>query len=267
MAVHVRKEVRKNKIYLQKGNLCISTIASSGDVWTLQCTLLSSLYHDLSETPHQYSTQMSCQNPAQVILWLAFASSTEHDTYLEGLRTTGDSTICDNMHARIYRKHESAGAVQQRRKLQRRQVCVQPQVVRVLSLRVPNHKWWPTCPFDLPSIRWRHNSCSNISKVQSHDDHIRRLQTLNGSYRVLCHAPDEVCTTSSFCSLVYSLAVCKKCPLRQACSKWWEVNSDQSVIIEQVEHLIKKTSLVDTDKTEKIVKVSKYKMRGRPRIP
>ena len=43
---------------------------------------------------------------------LAFTTSTEHDTvdiYLEGLRMTGPSTICNNMHARIYCNHEAQG--------------------------------------------------------------------------------------------------------------------------------------------------------------
>ncbi|OJA12740.1 hypothetical protein AZE42_10727 [Rhizopogon vesiculosus] len=46
-----------------------------------------------------------------------------------------------------------------------------------------------------------------------------------------------------------------------------EVNNDQSVIIEHIEHLINKPVWSVMDKTEEIVKASKCKIRGRPRIP
>ena len=72
---------------------------------SLQRPSLSSLYHDLSEIHinirHRWAITIQRMRHCR----LAFASSTEHDTvdtYLEGLRTTGHSTICDNMHARIY---------------------------------------------------------------------------------------------------------------------------------------------------------------------
>ncbi|OJA12004.1 hypothetical protein AZE42_13460 [Rhizopogon vesiculosus] len=77
----------------------------------------------------------------------------------------------------------------------------------------------------------------------------------NGPYHILCHAPDEVCATlliSLSCNLLQLFA--RIACLDKLTVNGGEANSDQLVIIEQVEHLIKKPVWLMMDKMEEIVK-------------
>jgi len=72
----------------------------------------------------------------------------------------------------------------------------------------------------------------------------------------LCHAPDEVRATLLIlfsCNLLQPFA--RNARSDKLTVNGGEVNSDQSVIIEQVEHLTKKPVWSMMDKTEEIVKV------------
>ncbi|OAX30662.1 hypothetical protein K503DRAFT_778086 [Rhizopogon vinicolor AM-OR11-026] len=82
------------------------------------------------------------------------------------------------------------------------------------------------------------------------------ITILNGPYRILCHAPDEVRTTLL---ILFSSNLLQPFARNTRSGKLAvndrEVNSDQSVIIKQIEHLIKKPVRLMTDKTEETVKV------------